>query len=190
MEQKAQSKQEVEALQAKCSDDEKMIKERKAMVESELSEIQPQVDSAKKAVGELNPSNLNEIKNFRIPPDPVADVLGAVVQLLGENDTSWQSLKRFLSQPGIIQQIMNFDARSVKPSFRKKVNKIIHEKPMSFEHSVIYNVSRATAPLAAWVKANVMYSEVLLSIEPLTAELDGLMRKLEKSTQRVEECKQ
>jgi len=73
---------------------------------------------------------------------------------------------------------MNFDARQVKPSFRKKVNKIIKEKPMSFEHSVIYNVSRATAPLAAWVKANVMYSEVLLSIEPLSAELDGLMNKL------------
>lgn len=89
MEQKAQSKQEVEALQAKCSEDEKMIKERKSRVESELSEIQPQVDLAKKAVGELNPSNLNEIKNFRIPPDPVADVLGAVVQLLGESDTSW-----------------------------------------------------------------------------------------------------
>jgi hypothetical protein len=37
------------------------------------------------------------------------------------------------------------------------------------------NVSRATAPLAAWVKANVKYSEVLLKIEPLTSELNGLM---------------
>ena len=37
------------------------------------------------------------------------------------------------------------------------------------------NVSRATAPLAALVKANVKYSEVLLKIEPLTSELNGLM---------------
>jgi len=42
------------------------------------------------------------------------------------------------------------------------------------------NVSRATAPLAAWVKANVRYSEVLLKIEPLTNELNGLVEKLAK----------
>lgn len=49
---------------------------------------------------------------------------------------------------------------------------------MSFEQSVIFGVSRATAPLAAWVKANVKYSEVLLKIEPLTSELNGLLHKL------------
>ena len=58
---------------------------------------------------------------------------------------------------------------------RSKVNKLIESKPMSFEQANIINVSRATAPLAAWVKANVKYSEVLLKIEPLTNELRGLM---------------
>jgi dynein heavy chain 2, cytosolic len=59
---------------------------------------------------------------------------------------------------------------------------------MSFEQSVIQNVSRACAPLAAWVKANVKYSEALLKIEPLTNELNGLMQKLEKSQYRMAEC--
>jgi len=63
---------------------------------------------------------------------------------------------------------------------RNKVNKLIQSKPMSFETANINNVSRACAPLAAWVKANVMYSEVLLTIEPLTSELNGLMSKLAK----------
>ncbi len=63
---------------------------------------------------------------------------------------------------------------------RNKVNKLIQSKPMSFDSANITNVSRACAPLAAWVKANVMYSEVLLKIEPLTAELNGLMAKLQK----------
>lgn len=46
---------------------------------------------------------------------------------------------------------------------------------MSFEQSNIRNISIATAPLAAWVKANVRYSAVLLKIEPLTSELNGLL---------------
>lgn len=74
------------------------------------------------------------------------------------------------------------------PGLRKKVDKIINENPGSFDYKTIYNVSRATAPLASWVKANVKYSEVLLKIEPLTSELDKLMRKLQESQHRVEQC--
>ena len=64
---------------------------------------------------------------------------------------------------------------------RKKVDKIIAENPSSFVYESNYNVSRATAPLASWVKANVKYSEVLLKIEPLTNELNGLLAKLHQS---------
>lgn len=68
------------------------------------------------------------------------------------------------------------------------MQKIINENPGSFDYKTIYNVSRATAPLASWVKANVKYSEVLLKIEPLTSELNKLMEKLHQSQTRVEEC--
>jgi dynein heavy chain 2 len=146
------------------------------------------VDAAKAQVGELKPANLNEIKGFRVPPDPVVHVLGAVMQFLGQTDTSWNAMKRFLSNSGVVGVILNFDARSVTEKLRKKVDKLIKENPGSFDHATIYNVSRATAPLAAWVKANVKFSEVLLKIEPLNQELDGLMHNLKLSQQRVEQC--
>lgn len=190
MEQKAERKQEVEALQTKCAEDKKLIEARKAAVENELAHVQPQVDAAKAAVGELKPANLNEIRGFRLPPDAVSDVLQGVLRLMGQEDTSWNAMKRFLGQPGVIQGILNFDAANVTTSMRNKVEKLIQAKPMSFEQASINSVSRACAPLAAWVKANVMYSEVLLKIEPLTTELSGLMSKLTKFQQRVEECRQ
>ena len=95
-------------------------------------------------------------------------------------------MKRFLSQSGVIPSILNFDASQVTNPMRNKVNKLIQSKPMSFDTANINNISRATAPLAAWVKANVKYSEVLLKIEPLTNELNGLMAKLQKFQIRVE----
>lgn len=107
---------------------------------------------------------------------------------MGSDDTSWNGMKRFLSNTGVIAQIINFDARQVTPQLRTKVNKLISATPASFEDSVIRNSSHAAAPLAAWVKANVKYSEVLLKIEPLTSELDGLIKKLNISQQRVNEC--
>jgi hypothetical protein len=37
--------------------------------------VQPEVDAARSAVGSLKAANINEIKGFRIPPEPVNDVL-------------------------------------------------------------------------------------------------------------------
>jgi dynein heavy chain 2 len=59
--------------------------------------------------------------------------------------------------------------------------KIIGANSASFEPAVIRNASIAAAPLAAWCVANVKYSEVLLKIEPLTSELDGLLSRLKQS---------
>jgi hypothetical protein len=52
---------------------------------------------------------------------------------MGQDDTSWNAMKKFLGQGGVVQSIMNFDARYVSKEIRKKVNQLIKEKPMSFE---------------------------------------------------------
>lgn len=51
MEQKAERKQEVEALQNACAKDQTIIETRKRDVEHELSGVQPEVDAARAAVG-------------------------------------------------------------------------------------------------------------------------------------------
>lgn len=91
---------------------------------------------------------------------------------------------------GVIQTILNFDARNVTPKLKERVLKIISANSSSFEQPVIQSASRAAAPLAAWCISQVKYSEVLLKIEPLTSELDGLLQRLQISQQRVHECEE
>jgi dynein heavy chain 2, cytosolic len=83
---------------------------------------------------------------------------------------------------------MNFDAHYITKDIRDSVMKIINKKKNSFEDKVIRAASVATAPLAAWVKANVKYSEVLLKIEPLEREMNALLSDLQESQMRVDEC--
>ncbi|CAN0333381.1 unnamed protein product [Ectocarpus sp. 8 AP-2014] len=90
-----------------------------------------------------------------MPPEPIADVLGAVLMLLGIRDTSWLSMKKFLGNRGVKEDILNFDARRIDPQLRAKVTKLLTQKSASFEHANIYRVSVAAAPLATWVKANI-----------------------------------
>ncbi len=157
-------------------------------IEEELSEIQPVLDQAKAAVGGIRSDQLAEIRSLATPPEPVQDVLGAVLTLLGERDTSWSAMKKFLGGRGVKEEILNFDSSRITPEIRTNVGKLMRKKPTSFEDAVITRASLAAAPMAAWVKANIKYSLVVEKIEPLQAELDEEVIKLKESQSRLQRC--
>jgi dynein heavy chain 2 len=128
---------------------------------------------------------LSEIASFATPPQAIRDVLSGVIALLGNQDTSWNSMKAILKAKGIKDQIVNFDAKSITPEIREAANKIIEANANSFEEKVIFKVSKAAAPLAAWAKANVQYSSVLESISPLTTTLEKTKKSLESSEKKL-----
>lgn len=68
-----------------------------------------------------NPGLLYLCRSLKMPPEPIADVLGAVLMLLGIRDTSWLSMKKFLGNRGVKEDILNFDARRIDPQLRAKV---------------------------------------------------------------------
>ena len=65
------------------ADNESKTQARKAEIEAELSEIQPVLDAAKQAVGMIKNEHLNEIRSLNAPPEAIADVLAAVLMILG-----------------------------------------------------------------------------------------------------------
>lgn len=59
-----------------------------------IAPLQPLVDEAKRAVGNIKPEALSEIRSLRMPPDVIRDILEGVLRLMGIFDTSWVSMKR------------------------------------------------------------------------------------------------
>jgi dynein heavy chain 2, cytosolic len=179
---------EVAEVKRAVAINEEKTKERKIEIENELSEIQPILDSAKQAVGQIKNEHLNEIRSLNAPPEAIADVLAAVLMMLGVQDLSWLSMKKFLSNRGVKDDILNYDAKRISQDLRKNVAKLIKKKSASFEAANIQRVSIAAAPMAAWVKANIKYSLVIEKIEPLEAELEEEVTKLEQSQKRLKRC--
>jgi dynein heavy chain 2 len=64
---------------------------------------------------------LTEITSLKMPPDAIADVLGAVLKLLGVRDVSWLSMKKFLRSRGVKEDILNFDASKISEPTRNEV---------------------------------------------------------------------
>lgn len=180
-----EQKQEMEELKVKIEAENKILAKRKGEIELELKEVQPIVDEAQAAVGQIKAESLSEIRSLRAPPDAVRDILEAVLRLMGTLDTSWASIKSFLGKRGIKDDVINFNPRLITPENRQGVEKLLKKNKESFEYDVAKRASIAAAPLSSWVKAMVQYSKILEKCMPLEEEQDKLKQKLQKITSKM-----
>lgn len=100
-----EQKIEMEDLKVKIEAENKKLAKRKAEIEEELKEVQPIVEEAKKAVGQIKPESLSEIRSLRSPPDVVRDILEGVLRLMGTLDTSWSSIKKYINLKSLFESI-------------------------------------------------------------------------------------
>ncbi|KAM3875467.1 cytoplasmic dynein 2 heavy chain 1 [Diretmus argenteus] len=181
MQNASDQKTEMEKIKGKMAQEVSKIEERKAKIDDELKEVQPLVDEAKRAVGNIKPEALSEIRSLRMPPDVIRDILEGVLRLMGIFDTSWVSMKSFLAKRGVREDIATFEASNITHEIRQSVEELLHKNKASFDPKNAKRASAAAAPLAAWVKANVQYSHVMERIEPLEREQAGLLENLRKT---------
>lgn len=139
-------------------------------IEVELGKVEPLVEQASQAVAGIEQSALAEVRSLRAPPAPVRDVLEGVLRLMGIRDTSWNSMKTFLAKRGVKEEIRNWDARRSTAASLEAVEKLIKERPDSFDEKTAKRASIAAAPLAAWVLANLQYGKILVQVAPLERE--------------------
>lgn len=176
---------ELEEIKAKTEKESMILKNRKQEIENELKEIEPILMAAKSAVGGIKSESLSEIKALRAPPEVIRDILEGVIRLMGVHDTSWVSMKSFLSRRGIREEIMNFDARKISPLNREKVEQLMKSKANSFTEMQAKRASIAAQPLAEWVKANLAFAKILHKIKPLEDEQNRLEAGLRSAQGRM-----
>ena len=183
-------KGEMQDLKSNTLKEEKIITERKKLIDEELKEVEPLIAEAKKAVSSIKSETLTEVRSLRMPPEVIRDILEATLILMGIQDTSWNSMKSFLSRRGIREEIKAFDARRINTKSRAHVEKLMSTKSNSFTKQAAQRASAAAAPLAAWVTANVKYSYVLEKIKPLEQEQNNLQTNLRKAENQLTDLTQ
>ena len=147
MEGTVEKRREVEHLQGKLAKEEQVMTQKKGDIENELKGIQPVLEAARQAVGGIKKDNLNEIRSLKMPPEQIRDVLEGVLKIMGNFDTTWISMKRFLGNSSVKDDILNFDSRKITPEIREAVQDLLNKRGNSFEHAVIHRVSVAASPL-------------------------------------------
>uniref|UniRef100_A0A8D8QIW2 Cytoplasmic dynein 2 heavy chain 1 n=2 Tax=Cacopsylla melanoneura TaxID=428564 RepID=A0A8D8QIW2_9HEMI len=160
---------------------------RKKEIDAELAEVEPLIEEARSAVGNIKSESLSEIRSLRAPPDIIRDILEGVLRLMGIQDTSWNSMKTFLAKRGVKEEIRYFDARSIRSESRQSVEQLLHARKDSFDPAKAKRASAAALPLAIWVTANVKYSRIMEKIMPLEKEQQKLKDKLKIAEDQIGE---
>ena len=181
----SEQKTEMEKIRQQQNEERAKLEKRKKAIDIELSDVEPLVAEAKKAVGNIKPETLAEIRALRMPPSVIKDILEGVLSIMGVYDTSWGNMRSFLAKKELREDIQSFDARKISPDVRNTVQELLEKNKKSFEPAVAKRASVAAAPLAVWVKANIQYSVVLEKIGPLEKEKSMLQGNLDKSEAKL-----
>lgn len=95
-------------------------------------------------------------------------------------------MKAFLSQSGVLRTIANFDMKTASKASIHAVNKVVRNNADCFEQERIRRVSRAAAPLAKWIQANIKYAEVCTKMEPLMKAVESANRSLDSMRKEIQ----
>lgn len=181
----SERKSEMEVIRQRQSEERTKLETRKKAIDIELSEIEPLIAQAKKAVGSIKPTTLAEIRALHVPPTAIRDILEGVLCIMGIYDTSFSNMRTFLGRREVKDDIINFDARKITPEILGNMEQLLERNRNSFEDSVAKRASAAALPLATWVKASVKFAIVLEKIGPLEKEQASLQGNLDQSEQRL-----
>ncbi|KAJ8726931.1 hypothetical protein PYW08_015328 [Mythimna loreyi] len=178
-------KDEMHTLKRNIEIENEKLQTQKKEIEAELAAVEPIIAAARSAVGDIRPESLSEVRSLRAPPEVVRDVLEGVLRLMGIADTSWHSMKNFLSKRGVKEDIRCMDASQISPAALASVQKLLETRGSSFEPATAKRASAACAPLAAWVRANLHYAAALQRVQPLQAHQAKLHKNLTDAEQQM-----
>ncbi|CEF66963.1 Dynein heavy chain, cytoplasmic [Strongyloides ratti] len=178
-----------EKLQKELADALVQIGSKREIVQKDLAQVEPAVEEAKQAVKGIKKTQLVELRSMLSPPNPVKLALESICMLLKESVTSdWKTIRSVVVRDDFINKILTFNTDQISFSTLETMRKYT-ENP-EFDYEKVNRASVACGPLLKWVKAQLLYSEMLNKVGPLRNELMRLEKDAELKTKKGEEVKQ
>jgi len=120
------------------------------------AELEECLDTIRWCASSVTRESLQDVKNTGKPAPVVKDVLETVALLLGQTESRWDKLKRFVGSPTFLDKIqrLNFQQNVTREQFKKLRERLGHP---DFDEELIKTVCVPVVPLAMWCRAIGVY---------------------------------
>ena len=156
------------------------IQERISTINDELAEARPALEAAIKSVQNISKKQLDCIRALKKPPMLIAMTLEAACILLKKRCRDWREIRKHMSKPCFIIDLIQFDTTTVT----SKMIKILEKKHLSnekFTYEHVNRSSRACGPIAQWVITQVKFAHLLENVEPMRKEIQMCQHQLDQN---------
>lgn len=178
----AERKQEASIQIQKILDAQELeISKRRDIVMRDLETARPAILEAQSGVKNIKKQQLVELRTMHNPPEAVKTTLEAVCVLLGFRIESWKDIQQTIRKDDFIARIVTFNTETMLPEELKEFIKSEYLSRVNFKYENVQRASQACGPLYLWVVAQIQYSDVLLKVEPLQADLEVLETEIMRS---------
>ncbi|EFC46212.1 axonemal dynein heavy chain [Naegleria gruberi] len=193
MEKKTQADKDNEIISAEKKEIDEKAKVAEAMkrdADDKLKDVLPALEEAEKAVSEVGGPELNLIRSYQNPVQPIKVTLEGVLILLGEKKTDWEAAQKAMSSMDFKKRILSFKEtmkEKMTPQIIAKIKKLMKDE--NFTEAVVYKASGPAGSLCKWVRKMIEYYEVEKIVQPLMDSAAAAQEELEKllSTLRIKE---
>lgn len=154
------------------------------IVENDLSQVTPILESAKQAISDLqnNANKLRDLKStLQSPPEKVKMVMTAAVFLITDTEynyndkAQWAEIRKIVMRQGFFDELKFLQVEKKKKKVIESLKKNYTEPKMKEEQ--IPSIAKAfdvAGTLAEFMVAQVKKADICLRVEPLTNEINKL----------------
>ncbi|XP_029980645.1 dynein heavy chain domain-containing protein 1 [Sphaeramia orbicularis] len=143
-------RKQLEEAQLKCVEQEEKLCQLEEQICDAKKQIRPVFQSGLKVLMCLSPSDVEEVRHYREPPEGVVKVMDAVC-LLFNCPPGWESAKQLLGRPNLFEELEFFDRYSLTKEQLQQLGHIVHSP--QFVPESVREVSKACESLCQWVQA-------------------------------------
>ncbi|XP_047348543.1 dynein axonemal heavy chain 10 isoform X3 [Vespa velutina] len=179
MEKKEQSVDKQREIEEK----KKIIAKEESEAKTALTAAQPALDAARLALGELDKSDITEIRSFATPPKPVQIVSECVAILRGVKDISWKGAKGMMSDPSFLRLLQEMNCEQITHKQQQAVRAHLRK---STKMDQMESISRAGYGLYKFVLAVLDYCAVYREVKPKIERVQMLEIESEKAQRALE----
>eukprot|EP00559_Dactyliosolen_fragilissimus_P007927 CAMPEP_0184869058 /NCGR_PEP_ID=MMETSP0580-20130426/32666_1 /TAXON_ID=1118495 /ORGANISM="Dactyliosolen fragilissimus" /LENGTH=2586 /DNA_ID=CAMNT_0027370293 /DNA_START=1 /DNA_END=7761 /DNA_ORIENTATION=+ len=186
-------KKDVEKMSKEVEDRLKVIHKSKDEAQSNLAKAEPALREAKEKVQNLNPRDINEIRNLRIPPENVELTMKIVFLVLDSKSDwildkatkgDWSKILKMMKSVDLKKEILDFNVEN----FPEKKFKVFFDRNQ-LNASDVKKSSKACVALFDWVISQRDYFVVHRLVQPLMDEVARLEAEALESKGRLDTLK-
>lgn len=150
------------------------ISKEKYEAETILNEALPALDAARKALADLDKSDITEIRSFATPPEPVQIVSECVAILKNLKDISWKGAKGMMADASFLRSLLEM---KVELLTSKQINSCKAHLKQSNRLDEMQQISKAGYGLLKFIRAVIGFYDVYREVKPKKDRVDQLVRE-------------